>query len=335
MTEAREEVKKCEQEIQSIKVALRGIGSVNSSEQNSLEIEFTKVEGLPETSKPSLKLQLSSPIEERDLTVNGEKASFSGVETSLAMLSIAFDATNTGTGVDAVSNGRSKSPIEVAPFCVLNDPKQPKDEYVTEVVVEIVNANDSSGDTSGGDSGAAVAAETDASAKEDTDGKEQKAAAEVEVETTAAEPPVVCTVTLRLTYKPSPKDQQEELCELLNKTSQSKAIALGVLRKLTIERTKSGAASEDSSSSNTALATKSSVKPGFLNKGGAGGSAKEEDDKSFLAGVKKWYQRVTNPDSIVMKTAFVAIVTKDLWIFFGAVGLMHYQGNVLSLPPPV
>ena len=43
LTEARDEVKKCDQEIQSIKAALRGIGNANSSEPNSLEIEFTKV----------------------------------------------------------------------------------------------------------------------------------------------------------------------------------------------------------------------------------------------------------------------------------------------------
>ena len=43
LSEAREEVKKCDQEIQSIKAALRGIGNANSSEPNSLEIEFIKV----------------------------------------------------------------------------------------------------------------------------------------------------------------------------------------------------------------------------------------------------------------------------------------------------
>ena len=43
---ARDEVKKCDEEIQSIKAALRGIGSANSPEANSLEIEFTKVRSL-------------------------------------------------------------------------------------------------------------------------------------------------------------------------------------------------------------------------------------------------------------------------------------------------
>lgn len=291
LTEARDEVKKCEQEIQSIKAALRGIGSVNSSEQNSLDIEFTKVEGLPEAAKPTLKLQLSSPIEERELALEGEKATFEGVETSLAMLTV--DAKDAD-----ISLGASKNPIEVAPFCTLDDPKDPKDEYVTEILVEIVVA----------------AAETDANDNADA----------------ASESSVVCTATLRVTYKPSPKDQREELCELLNKTSQTKATALGVLRKLTIERAKAGA-----SDNKPGTMTKPSVRPGFLNNKSGGGAKEQDTNTGFWSVANQWYQRVTSPDSIVMKTAFMAVVTKDFWIFFGSVGLMHFRGSVLSLPAPV
>lgn len=43
LEQARDEVKKCDEEIQSIKAALRGIGSGNAPEANVLEIEFTKV----------------------------------------------------------------------------------------------------------------------------------------------------------------------------------------------------------------------------------------------------------------------------------------------------
>jgi hypothetical protein len=43
LEEARDEVNKCDEEIQSIKAALRGITNANSSGANSLEIEFTKV----------------------------------------------------------------------------------------------------------------------------------------------------------------------------------------------------------------------------------------------------------------------------------------------------
>jgi len=290
LEEARDEVNKCDEEMQSIKAALRGITNANSSEANSLEIEFTKVEGLPESAKPTLKLQLSSPIEEFEVSLGGEKATFEGVETSVATLAV--DAKDADIPLGAAAN-----PIEIAPLCTLDDPKQPKDEYVTEVPVEIV-------------------ATTDAKASETTEGE-----GETKTE------PIVCSVTLKVTYKPSAKDQREELYDLLNKTSQRKATALAELGKRSIEKARAQAGA-----STAVTRAKPSVKPGFLNKGG---KKAEEEDKSLVAAVKKWYTRVTGPDSILMKTAFFAIVTKDFLIFFGAVGFMHYRGNVLALPPPV
>lgn len=248
---------------------------------------------MPETAKPTLKLQLSSPIEEREVSLGVEKATFEGVETSVATLAVdAMDAD--------IPLGASTNPIEIAPLCTIEDPKQPKAEYVTEVPVEIV----------------AAASETDDKESETAEGEAK------------AETPI-CSVTLKVTYKPSSKDQREELYDLLNKTSQKKAMALSELRKRSIEKARAGAASAGSTA---VTRSKPSVKPGFLNKGGK--KDEEEDDKSFVSGVKKWYKRVTGPDSILMKTAFFAVVTKDFWIFFGAVGFMHYRGNVLSLPPP-
>lgn len=242
---------------------------------------------MPESAKPTLKLQLSSPIEELEVSLGGEKATFEGVETSVATLAV--DAKDADIPLGAAVN-----PIEIAPLCILDDPKQPKDEYVTEVPVEIV-------------------ATTDAKESETTEGE------------TKTEP-IVCSVTLKVIYKPSAKDQREELYDLLNKTSQRKATALAELRKRSIEKARAQAGA-----STAVTRAKPSVKPGFLNKGGK----KAEEDKSLVTAVKKWYTRVTGPDSILMKTAFFAIVTKDFLIFFGAVGFMHYRGNVLALPPPV
>lgn len=301
LAEVRDEVKKCDQEIQSIKAALRGIAA-NSSEPNSVEIEFTHVEGLPESAKPMLSLQLSSPIESRELTLDGGKVTFTGVETSMATLSVeAKDAD--------VALGSCANPIEIAPLCVLEDPKQPKDEYVSDVPIAIV---------------AATGAEA-----VDAAGGEKEA-------TVVAAEPVVCSVTLKVTYKPSPKDQREELYDLLNKTSQRKAEALAALRSLSMKQ--AGSLSAGNQSSSTAVTKSSSVKPGFLNKGG-GGIGKEDNEngggKGLLSTVKKWYGRVTGPDSIVRKAAFWTVATKDFWIFFGAVGLFHYRGNALALPPPV
>lgn len=252
------------------------------------------MEGLPETAKPTLQLQLSSPIEEREVSLGGEKATFEGVETSQATLAVDVKDAD-------IPLGASTEPIEIAPLCTLHDPKQPKDEYVTEIPLEI------------------VAPAIDAEESETTEGE--------------AGMPVVCCVTLKVTYKPSSKDQREELYDLLNKTSQRKATALGELRKRSIERARAGASSAAESGSTAVTRSKPSVKPGFLNKGGK--KDDEEDDKGIVSVVKDWYKRVTGPDSIVMKTAFWAVVTKDFWMFFGAVGFMHFRGNVLSLPPPV
>mmetsp|Transcript_35541 Transcript_35541/g.39615 ORF Transcript_35541/g.39615 Transcript_35541/m.39615 type:complete len:126 (-) Transcript_35541:695-1072(-) len=122
IAEAREEVSKCDQEIQSIKAVLRGIGKlVNSSETNELKITFTTVDGLPETAKPIIALQLSSPIDDGTLAL-GETIAFTGVETSMALITIeAKDADNT-----SIVLGTSSDPIEVATLCALDDPKKSK-----------------------------------------------------------------------------------------------------------------------------------------------------------------------------------------------------------------
>ena len=231
------------------------------------------------------------------MSLGGEKATFEGVETTIATLVVdAKDADiPLGTGANA---------IEIASLCLIEDPKQPKDEYVKEVAVAIV----------------AAAAEPTTDAKE----------SETEGEGEAEAKPVICTMTIKVTYKPSAKDQRDALYDLLNKTSQKKSLALSELRKRSVEKARAGA----SAAGSTAVTrSKPSVKPGFLKKGGK--SADEADDKGLLSAAKKWYKRVTGPDSIVMKTAFWTIATKDFLIFFGAVGLMHYKGNLLSLPPPV
>ena len=244
---------------------------------------------MPETAKPTLKLQLSSPIEECEVSLDGEKATFEGVETSVATLAV--DAMDADIPLGAAAN-----PIEIAPLCAMEDPKQPKEEYTSEVSVDIVAAS-----------------------------------SETETEEGEAKPePVLCSATLKVTYKPSSKDQREELYDLLNKTSQKKATALSELRKRSIEKARAGAASA-AASGTVAKPTKPSVKPGFLNKGKGG---EDEEEKGVVSSIKNWYKRVTAPDSMLMKTAFFAIVTKDFWIFFGAVGFMHYRGNALALPPP-
>jgi hypothetical protein len=151
-----------------------------------------------------------------------------------------------------------------------------------------------------------------------------------------------CVVTLRITYLPSPKDQREELYELLNKTSLRKAEALENLRIISLEMAASRSAATagvgggdgpedgaDPSSGGSSEPNKPTVRPGFLN---AKSSKKKEPEESRFM---KFYTRTLGPDSIVRKGASLALFLKDYIIFFGAVTFFHYQGQMLALPPPV
>lgn len=134
----------------------------------------------------------------------------------------------------------------------------------------------------------------------------------------AATPPLF-TATLKLVFVPSPKDQREELYEMLNKATSRKAEAVEKLRQSAL------AASRQNT---TTVATKSpAVKPGFLNKG-SGAGASEKKEKGFLALVDKYF----GPKSILQQ---VLPVAKNYVIFFAAVALFHYKGDALALPPPV
>ena len=265
-----------------------------------------QVEGLPQTAKPSLHFQLSSPIEEGTLTqifdpLNNDPApegsivSFKGIETSMATLTVSAKDLDVSLGFS--------SPHDLAPICAIN-PMEVKDEYVTELPVAIV-AEESSGE----------ALATAESTEEGKDDAPQAAA--------SAEPIIpVCTVTLRITYKPSPQDQREELYEILNKASQRKATALENLRKISITLARTGGDSPTKSSSTTV--TKPSVKPGFLNK-----KPKEPTR------LEKLYDTTIGPNSILRKGLGFVVVARNYFIFFGAVTFFHFKGQLLALPPPV
>jgi len=124
----------------------------------------------------------------------------------------------------------------------------------------------------------------------------------------------ICTITLRLIYKPSAKDQREELYEMLNKTSQRKAAAVQKLRQSALTTSRSQVV--------TTSQYKPAVKPGFLNK------TKQEEKPTFMA----WYERTLGPNSRLRKNAMVA---KNYFIFFTVVTLFHFKGQELALPPPV
>ena len=102
MDHARMEVMEGEGEMQKIKAALRSVAASGDEILNCLQLSATKVTGLPKSAMPRFKLQLSSPIEELELTkiwdllnadAEGLTISFEGVDSSVATLTVsAYDA---------------------------------------------------------------------------------------------------------------------------------------------------------------------------------------------------------------------------------------------------
>lgn len=292
------------------------------------------MDGLPEGAKPSLTIQLSSPVEDGQLNVlhdplntdpapEGAFVVFRGVETTVATLSL--------TAMDADILLGLSAPHEVAPLCAL-DPMDIKDKYVTELPVAIVGHGSATSAVSSVSVEEATATSVEVEEGVAAAGEESSSTKDIVADEVVAIQPI-CVVTLRITYRPSPKDQREELYELLNKTSLRKATALENLRIISLEmaatRSASGGAEsgDDPSSGGNAVPNKPAVKPGFLN-------AKSKKNKEESR-IKQFYNRALGPDSILRKGAFLALFLKDYIIFFGAVTFFHYQGQMLALPPPV
>jgi hypothetical protein len=124
----------------------------------------------------------------------------------------------------------------------------------------------------------------------------------------------VITVTLKLTFVPSKKDQREELYELLNKATTRKAQAVEKLRQAALAASRQAVVKR-------ADGPGAAVKPGFLNK------AKKEE-KGLLA----LYHKYLGPKSFARQAFPIA---KNYIVFFAAVAIFHYKGDALALPPPV
>mmetsp|Transcript_7082 Transcript_7082/g.10141 ORF Transcript_7082/g.10141 Transcript_7082/m.10141 type:complete len:378 (+) Transcript_7082:143-1276(+) len=363
---ARAEVIECEREIQTIKGSLRDLATASNGDEgetpNSLEVSALKVQGLPETAKPSFVLQLSSPVEELTLTKmfdpleeesaeettttsTESKAVFQGVEMSVATLTVSANDIDIPLGVSAMH--------DLSTLFSSDEKETKKLVYVNELDVAIVAE------------GGAVAAVDEVKAEEETGKAEEegfqdaledvdeavasptKAPKEGEEETKGeddkeeskegdgkdkkeetASPAVVspvCTVTLRLTFTPSAKDKKEELYEELNKASQRKAQAIERLRR---NATAVSRAAPPSAGSGPDAASKSTaVKAGFLNKKSAAETAPAKPN-SFVA----FYEKVLGPQSL---TWAIFPVVKNYIIFFGCAAFIQFRGHLLALPPPV
>lgn len=163
----------------------------------------------------------------------GSKASFRGVATGVATLTVSLTVNEKDIG--------SSSPHELAPLCVVNSMDR-NGESESEVPIAIVTIGNSE---SGG-----------------FESQDPEVSNEREELTKAKVVKPTCTLTFRLVYKPSVSDRKEELYQLLNKKSEEKAIALENLRKVSLSSANAGV--EGTASSSTIA--KPSVKPGFLNK---------------------------------------------------------------------
>lgn len=230
------------------------------------------MDGLPEEATPVFVLQLSSPIEEATISrlldpldplAEGSFASFQGVETSNAILTVTAKDADIPLGVSAS--------IDVATLCSISDPTH--SVYVTEKSVAIM--------------------------------------AEGGAESDLAEP--VCTLTFKVTYRPSAKDQREELYELLNKASEKKSTYVNELQQAA------------KLSYRAAPSSTVAVRSGFLNKGSP---VKKKEPSRWI----QLYEKTLGPQSLARR---IFPVAKNYLIFFGAVIIFHFKGQELALPPPV
>lgn len=231
------------------------------------------------------------------------KAVFQGVETSTAMLTVSASDAEIPLGASA--------PHDLAPLCTINAMDM-KEKYEAEVSIAILSSEEQTENL-------AKVESVESTETEKTGNFEEAEKTEGTSKDAVLIQPI-CTITLRMTYKPSPKDQREELYELLNKTSQRKAAALENLRKISMTIARAGA--EPSAAAGTL--SKPSVKPGFLNK------KKVEPTK-----MEKFYQRTFGPNSMLRKGVGLLVFAKDYVMFLGAVSFFHFKGQVLALPAPV
>ena len=138
MDHACMEVMKGEEEMQKIKAALRPVAAGKDETLNCFRLSATKVTGLTKLSMPKFKLQLSSPIEELELTkirdplkadVEGSTVRFKRVDSSVATLKVSSYNAEVPLG--------SGSGHDVALLCKF-DPMKPGGKAVMMIEVAIV-----------------------------------------------------------------------------------------------------------------------------------------------------------------------------------------------------
>ena len=332
MEKARTAVVQIEKEINTIKNAVRELSMTQEKESSKVQIKMIGAANL--TSK-TLTLDCSSPVESKELEMDST-IDFMDVDLSVATITLKVDGLESDCvdlggyckfqmdlGTLECSNLKQEMSVVIKPTTA--DTNEAVEESKEEDVKEVTNTS----------------TETEAEAAEDNDrvNKDEEPGTEAEplkeqegepkMEEAAESTPTdnaetsgdVVTVSLEISFEPGTKDKVEKSYELLNEASKRKTEALGQLR--------SAAASISKEEQIKAVdgPSQKAVKPGFLNKKSGKGSAVKP-----VGFFTTMYNRVSKP---IVTAGTLVLVFRNYIIFFGSVGLMHFQGHQLALPPPV
>lgn len=143
----------------------------------------------------------------------------------------------------------------------------------------------------------------------------------------------ICSISFRIEYNPSVKDERDTLYDMLNDVSTRKAAAIDELRKSAsvFNRVKMQSADSITSPSIDKKHTSegNALKPGFLIQGKKNIGMFTKISTVLMS----LYNHTISHDSLLR--SFLIPMMKNYFIFLGAVALMHYQGQKLALPSPV
>jgi len=337
MEAARLKVVDSEKEIQKIKLLIKNMQQSTDTSSNQLKLSVSNLKGLTEAeSKINFYFQLSAPVEEKNLDKfydakndNDTTINFESVDIDIATLSVRLldDVVQLGTS-EALDVSQWSS------FDAMEYGDNKNESKAKEIEVEIIPEYKASSPSSGGSSDDVVLVENkeqtnDDNSTVDVDAKTKKEEiTEVSIPNKNDANIPLCSITLRVEYRPSQTDVLDELYTLLNQASKTKSSAIEELRKraMDISRSTDNTASSPadlSTPEEVSLSSSVAVKSGFLNK-----SKKKNSDGFFT----KWYQKTIGPKSTFR---LMMPIFQNHCLFFGVVALMHFKGNFLEIPAPV
>lgn len=364
MEKSRLDVVRCEEEIKSIKNALRAltVGSGDTPDvppSNRLEVSVLHVvpsgggddaSSMTTIAPTTFKIQISSPIEERILTklydplnptaVEG-LAVFSSLESLNALLSVEAYALD-GAELSGRKLLGTSVPHDLQPLCSDNELwRKGGTKMVSSLDVAIV-----AGGGVGGDAGS-MPLVTSVEERESSSESWEDAVADEEEKTNDSDEVdahigeviaenlgvkekkvlllPLCTLTLQLTYYPSAEEKRDALYDNLNEVSKRKVAAIELLRKNAGIVNRARAADEAESGDSKKSDGGPAVKSGFLNR------SKAEEEKSPPLW-KRWYDKTLGPSSMLW---VVGPIATNYVLFVGVSLFLHFKGDLLALPPPV